>query len=186
MFGTKGVEEKGSSKWIRPGVQEVVIESVQGIDGEKSYLEFKFRLPESGPEDVNSQRLYIHTEKSFRLNMSRLKYIAKHVVSQEEIDALESDSIIEYGEKLDSMLSGKKLRMKFGLEEYIRNGEVKERAVLPLNNFCEAVMPGGDYPPVDAKDTKLTFDESDIKRVSLAEKAALSDSSESNEDDLPF
>ena len=184
MFGTKDVEEGRSvQKWIRPGVQEVVIDSVQGIDADKAYLEFKFRLLDSGPEDCNAQRMYIHTAKSLRLNLSRIKYIAKHVVNEQEIDNCESESVLEYGEQLDAILSGKKLRMKFNGEQYIKDGQIKTRVTMPLNNFCEALIPGAAYPVVPAEMYALRYIEAtDLKTVPVPSEVPTDESN----DELPF
>jgi hypothetical protein len=185
MFGTKDVEESAfTPKWITPGVHEVVIDSIQGIEADKAYIEFKFRLPEGDNKDTSSQRLYIHTPKSFRLNMSRIKYIAKHVVKEVEIDSCESSSVMEYGEQLDSLMGGKTLRMKFNGEQYVKDGEVKTRAVLPLNNFCEALEATAEYAVVPKEASTLVYDvNKDLKKVAVPEGMPVS---QEKSDDLPF
>lgn len=189
-FGTKGTQERTSDgKYIRPGINHtVIIESVKGVDESKPYLEFLFRTPKATAEEGNRQRLYMHTEGSAALNTARLKHIATKVVTENEIDSLSAENILQYGAKLNKLLAGKKLRLKFSAEQYIKaDGSVGVRAVLPVQNFAEAIVGGAEYPAVKDSDTKLKYDESnqyDFKKLANVEPTGTVSSDES--DDLPF
>lgn len=192
-FGTKGTQElTGGGKYIRPGINHnVVIDSVKGVNESKPYIEFLFRTPKATAEEGNRQRFYMHTEGSLALNTARLKHIATKVVTESEIDNISANDIMDYGAKLNKLLSGKRLRMKFIAEEYVKaDGSVGVRSVLPVQNFAEAINPGAEYPIVKDADTKLKYDENntyDYKRLSEAPKSSETvTSSTSEDDDLPF
>lgn len=191
-FGTKGTQElAGNNKYIRPGINHnVVIDSVKGVNESKSYIEFLFRTPKATAEEGNRQRFYMHTEGALALNTARLKHIATKVVSESDIDNISANDIIDYGAKLNKLLSGKRLRLKFAAEEYIKaDGSVGVRSVLPVQNFAEAINPGAEYPAVKDGETRLRYDESnsyDYKKLANAPSANTTVTSSKDEDDLPF
>lgn len=189
LFGTKDVQEQ-KSRWIRPGVHnEVIIDSVSGVMADKPYLEFKFRLPEGTSEDATAARMYIHTKPSLNLNLGRIKHIAKGVVKLEEIDSIEGADVLDYGEKLNKLLAGRKLRMKWNGEEYVgKDGKIKTRAVLPVNNFVEAITTSAEYPVISDSATMLKFDPAkDIVKLSEEKRAQLvHDEGGAADDDLPW
>lgn len=188
-FGTKGTQELTNQKYIRPGVNnEVVIDSVKGVNESKPYIEFLVRLPKATPEEGSRQRFYMHTEPAAALNTARIKHIATKVVTEAQVDAISADNILDYGMKLNKLLAGKALRMKFIAEEYVKNdGTVGVRSVLPVQNFAEAINEGAEYPAVAKADTRLKYDETnpyDYKK--LANKPDSAATIVSQEDDLPF
>lgn len=189
MFGTKGHSESTMvNKYIRPGINhEVVIESVKGVEETKCYIEFLFRLPNAKAEEGSRQRFYMHTDGAVALNTSRIKHIATKVVKEEQVDAISANNILEYGMKLNSLLAGKTLRVKFAGEEYLATdgtGAIKVRSVLPVQNFAEAINMGAEHEPVSKENTKLKYDEKsqyDFKRM-----AVMPTSDTIVDDDLPF
>lgn len=192
-FGTKGTQElSGNGKYIRPGINHnIVIESVKGVSESKPYIEFLFRTPKATAEEGNRQRLYMHTDGALALNTARLKHIATKVVTESSIDGIAANDIIEYGAKLNKLLSGKRLRLKFIAEEYVKaDGSVGVRSVLPVQNFAEAIADGAEYPAVKDADTKLKYDETnsyDYKKLASAPSGNTTmTGSEDNTDDLPF
>lgn len=155
-FNTKEIVEGG--KYIRPGVNEVVLDSIEGCEpqGMGHYLSLKFRLPNS--EDTTEVRLYMG-EKSQDMSMSKLTHIATKMVTRNELNNISADDLISYGAKLNKILSGKKVRMKFIAKEY-RNakGDVKVKPDIPLKYFAEAIIDGAEYPAVATNQSQLSYD----------------------------
>lgn len=155
-YNTKGIVEGG--KYIRPGISEVVLASVEGNEPEGTghFLELKFRLPNS--EETTGIRLYMG-EKSQDISMSKLKHMATKIVTETALNGVEANDLVSYGAKLNKILSGKKIRMKFIAKEY-RNakGEVKVKPDIPMKYFAEAIIEGAEYPAVSAAQSQLTYD----------------------------
>ena len=84
-----------------------------------------------------------HTEKmsvtaaSMKYTMQKLKHMMTKVISEDEANKITSV------ESINSVLTGKKLRIKFGAREYRnQSGEVVTAATIGLPSFAEAPVEG--------------------------------------------
>jgi len=110
------------------------------------------------------------SEKGKVRSFEKIKHIATKVVKEADIDGIKAESLEEYGSKLQDLLMGKSLRMKFVGEEYINaSGETKVKTTVGLPSFAEAIYEGGEYPVLDV--TKLKYNENNSYDMKKLEKA---------------
>lgn len=184
---TKGVTEPSGSKYIQAGINDVIdiVEiRLPAKDKNKAYDGDKPRMFEvvlkKGGEDVSTANAYpfwISSDAAVQYSLSKLKHLGSRVVTAAQIDAVVGTDTADYVKKMNALLAGKSLRMKFTGEEYLvsdtdENGnqikKIRTRTEIPLTMFAEAINEGAEYSPV--AETKLTYDESndkDLKRVEI-------------------
>lgn len=144
-----------SQKYIYPGIRHQVV--IKNIKEDKTpsgtpFIELELYTKEGGPEASVKFPFYT-SEKAAAKSMEKIKHIATKVVTEAELNAAKTV------EDLKDLLKGKMLRMKFTGEEYKnKNGEIKEKALIGLAPFAEAIEEGGDHPVILDEDTKLKFD----------------------------
>lgn len=156
-----------SQKYIYPGIRhEVVIKSVKegSPEGKSPYVELEMYTKDGGPETARSFKFYT-SKGDIAKTMEKIKHIATKVATQEEVTAAKNV------DDLRDILKGKKLRMKFTGEQWKNeSGEIKERALIGLPPFAEAIEDGAAYPAVANEDTKLTFDKTNKYDFKLLEE----------------
>jgi hypothetical protein len=173
MYSTKGTEEKVfESKYIAPGIHVVKIMEIKGEepDGFAPRLIFTFATADKKTADVN---LYM-SEAAQTRSMEKLLHIATKVVTRDAVDAVGGNSLAEFGNNLNGLLAGKKLRMKFiGNEIAGKDGKQNWfKADLGLPTFAEACEAGAEHPALSDEESKLTFDENnkwDMKRLPVSD-----------------
>lgn len=135
-FSEVQVSEKVSKPLIKGfTIQEVTVTGVamgQSKSGSEQ-IEVGF-INEAGEEHTEKMSV---TAASMKYTMQKLKHMLTKVISEEEANTVTSvDSI-------NSVLTGKKLRIKFGAREYRnQSGDVVTAAAIGLPSFAEAVVEG--------------------------------------------
>lgn len=159
LFNFEQVEEGkvgggNAQKYIYPGIRHKVV--VKNLKEDKTpngtpFIELELYTKEGGPENSTKFPLYT-SEKALKYTMERLKHIATAIVKEEDVNKAKNV------EDLRDLIKGGVLRMKFHGEEYInKNGEVKEKATIPVTYpFAEAIEDGAEKPAIADEDTKLT------------------------------
>lgn len=183
MFGIENVSTS-SSKFIRPGIEDnVVIHRIEAVtpEGRAPYLNLTFYKAAYTPEDGITVRLYM-TETSQEKSLVKLKHLATtDELVKGLIDADKaSQTLKEFAENVDKVLSGHKLRVKFSGEEFTgRDGNPRQKATLGLPPFAESMS---------VNPTRLVWDKSntnDLKpRPTPTSEAELTDTTEGS--NLPF
>lgn len=159
LFDFSKVEEKseggGNQKYIYPGVKHhVTIKNLsEGTSPNGTpFYEIEMYTKEGGPETAKAFRMYL-SEKARPYTLSNIKHIATKITTEEKLNAVKSF------DDLRDLLKGESLRMMFYGEEYKNsNGEIKEKAVIGIPRFAEAIQEGAEEAPVADEDTKLVFD----------------------------
>jgi len=206
-FDFKNVPE--DKKYVGYGINNsVTIISVESgvAPNEKKTPFIQINLKITGDTDDNStiQKLYV-TEKSQVITMRKIMAIHSAVNKLEILVDKNFESLDEMAKALNSMWSGRKLRLKLQAEEYLGtdkdgNPKTKYRTSIPMFDFVEAIAPGADMPVVADADTKLKFDKNnpnDFKRLDPSEAQpdvapppvpAFGNDDEESEggDDMPF
>lgn len=176
LFSTKGVSEEGKKgngqQYIYGGVyNKVNIKSVKANSDKTPYIAIEMFTDEGGADTSREFRFYF-TEKAAPVSMSKLKHIATKVVTEAEFEAIVANDVHDLARQLSDLIRGGKLRMKFTAEQYENNnGEVKDRPLIGLPPFAEAIMPGAEYPVVADDKTELTYDKNnqyDYKKLAGA------------------
>lgn len=190
-FSTKNVEETVAEQkiydkpYIDAGINEVTfvkIEGNPGQEGKSPFITIDFAKMSDNSKGV-SEKLYF-SEKAIESSLQKIKHMATKVVTVDKIDAINESDVVAYAAKLNSLLVGKSLRIKFSGEE-IQGSEGKK-------NWTKAVFPyyvSGKTPPfaedLKVKETKLTFDSNnkfDVKKL----VAPTATTNLGPKDDLPF
>ena len=176
MFDLSNVKEGGSGvneTYIYPGVRNNVKivkwaagKSAQGTDYVSVFLQTK-QGKEANVEPTEF-RFYV-SEKALPTSLSKIKHIVTKVATEEKFASVQPSNVTELVEHLNDVSRGGVLRMRFNGEQYVNSaGEVKEKAVIGLPEFAEAIEEGAQYPPVANADTKLVFDKT--KHLKLLDK----------------
>lgn len=166
-FSTSGTSEKGSV-YLKPGISNATIGTIEGVTPEMGspYIEIGFYKEGGEIENSTKVRFYM-SDKGRSRSLEKIKHVATKVVKAAEVDSIEADTLEDYGSKLQSLLMGKSLRMKFVGEEYVNaSGAVKVKTTVGLPSFAEAITDGAEYPVVT--ETKLKYNENnsyDMKRL---------------------
>lgn len=161
MFGTEGVVENGGSKFIKPGINDVKIVSFEAVENTNPTLRINFEhLTNKFTENGNTvpQALSIDlgfTEKSATYQNRKIKHLAKALVDEATVDATigKVSSIQDYAAKLNALIGGKPVRIKFSGKE-VAGKEGKSnwfKAELGLPAFAESVA-------VPLSNTTLKYD----------------------------
>lgn len=177
LFSNENVVEKvggNGGKYIYPGIyDEVIIKGVtSGTSKNKQtpFVAVELYTKEGGEQNSKSFEFYM-SENAADMSKAKLKHIATKVNTEEAFNSISASSLEEYAQKLNSIMAGRELRMKFTGEEYENaQGDVKEAARIGLPNFAEATQPGAAYPPVSKEKSQLTFDkdnEYDFKKLNI-------------------
>jgi hypothetical protein len=171
MFGGKEVKSERLSNYITFGVHEVTIKEVIGTTTPNGnpVINVAMYLLNGNPDNANSFG-FVLGGGAKEWSEKKLQHLATKIVTKDEYVAATGDTIEEYGEALNSLLSGKSVRIKFTGEERLKQdgSGITIRSNIGLPNFAEAIEEGGEYPVVLAKDTKLVFDktnEYDYKKL---------------------
>jgi hypothetical protein len=170
LFNFATVEEKvstgeGSQKYIYPGIRhQVVIKNVSEgkTPSGTPFIEVEMYSKEGGPETAKKFPFYT-SPAAIAKSMEKIKHIATKIVKEEALNKATSV------EELRDLLKGGVLRMKFTGEEYKNaNNEIKEKALIGLAPFAEAIEDGAEHAPIADADTKLKFDKNntyDFKKL---------------------
>jgi hypothetical protein len=178
-FSTSNVKEGG---YIRPGIQEVTISKVEGVvQNDKPRVDITMFREGGDDKSATTIRMYMSTDKAQLYALRKIKHLATNVVTEDKIDAIEAESIEDYGSQLNALLAGNNVRVKFIGEEYEnQNGEIKVRANIGLPPFAEAIQEGAKHAVKTV--SELKFDETnqyDFKRMERAEPSSSSEDSTS-------
>ena len=162
LFGTNGVEDKVfESKYIQPGINDVKIVNFEANDSlnslrinfthlTKTYTDNGTKMPLALTVDLG------FTEKSAPYQNRKIKHLSNAIVTAQETDATlgSISSLADYAAKLNALLGGKPVRIKFvGKEVAGKDGKKNwVKAELGLPTFAEKIT-------VPAADTKLVYDE---------------------------
>jgi hypothetical protein len=99
------------------------------------------------------------SEKALKTSLAKIKHIVTKVATEAEWLSKEPADMDEMTDHLNDISRGKYLRIKFTGEEYQnKNGEIKEKALIGLPEFAEAIENGAEYPVVAPEESKLVFD----------------------------
>jgi len=194
-FSTKNIEVTASSdNYIRPGVQEVKIVEVEGVEPESGSPYINVTLVKDGVDPEVGKRSYrlFMTDNSIEKSLEKLTNMGMAVVKRADFDAASEgagESIVEYGKNLNKILRNKNLRMKFkGVEYKDPNGNVKTRTDIPLRYFAEAVNEGAELEATPV--TRMKFDPTNKYDLERLQSEAPSNTVEGMpggaDDDLPF
>lgn len=178
-YTTSGTEEKEikGGKYLKPGINNTTIGTVEGITPEQGspYIEIAFYKQGQDAENHTKVRFYM-SEKGRAKSFEKIKHIATKVVKEATVDAIKAESLEDYGQKLQNILMGNSLRMKFVGEEYVNaSNEVKVKTTVGLPSFAEATQEGAEYPVITDADTKLKYNENnsyDMKRLEKAPESS--------------
>lgn len=188
MYTTAGTAEKTFvSKYIEPGVHEVKIVAIEGVDSETgaSYVQISF---EDSDEKTAQIRFYM-SEKAIARSLEKIKHLATKMVTEAKVDKIKADNLEDYGSKLDTLLGGKSCRVKFTGEEVDGNNGNWWKAGIGLPTFAEAINKGAEHDPVSEEDSKLALNKSnkyDWKPLPTADVEITDEVASSGEDDAPF
>ena len=169
-FSTSGTEEKKSSVYLKPGISNATIGTIEGVapDMGSPYIEIGFYKQGGEIENSTKVRFYM-SEKGRTRSFEKIKHIATKIVKASVVDSIEADTLESYGSKLQNILMGQSLRMKFVGEEYVNaSQQVKVKTTVGLPTFAEAIQEGAEYPVVKDGETKLKYNENnsyDMKRL---------------------
>jgi hypothetical protein len=160
-FGTKGTKVSEGGKFLQPGISIVALTKVEGAspEGKSPYLDLIFKSKEGQTGNV---RLYM-SEKAMEKSNEKLAHIATSIIGRDGIDAISSETIEDYGNKLTAALKEKAFRMKFtGKETIGGNGNKYINIAIGLPVFAEKL---------DVNPTKLKYDPNnnyDLEKVQAA------------------
>lgn len=161
MFSTQGTEEKvRESKYLRPGVHDAIIANIEGVTPESGspYIKLDIHKANATAEFSTEVRFYM-TDKGQQKSLQKIFHLATRIVKASDINAVTAENLAEYGTKLNALLSGKSVRLKFIGEEYLNaSQEVKVKTTLGLPPFAEANTEGAEHPVVSLENTKLVYD----------------------------
>lgn len=160
----------------------------------KPFIQVDFKVTGEKDETASSQKFYM-SDGAKNISMVKLMLIHQAVGKLETLKSQPFNSVEELASGLNSLWSGRKLRIKLSAREYLgeKDGEpvIKVTSEVPIRDFVEAIDPGAEMFPITDDKTQLTFDEKnkyDWKRYEGADAPTKSDTSGSaeKEDDLPF
>ena len=176
MFGAKDVKETQGGGYIKPGIQEVTIDSVTGgyATTGTPKLTFKIYIKDGDSSKANDFNIFI-SEKTEDIAYRKIKHIFTKISTEEVYNSTTGSTIEELGEAYDKVLAGNSLRMKFVAEEYLNSeGKLKVRPNIGLPTFAEAIQPGSSFPVVPANESKLVYDSNnqyDYKKLAVVPDA---------------
>jgi hypothetical protein len=173
-FTTTGTQDNGNGggKYLKPGINNTTIGTIEGTTPEQGspYIEVKFYKEGETIENSTGVRFYM-SEKGRARSLEKIKHIATKVVKEAEVDSIQAETLEDYASKLQNLLMGKSLRMKFVGEEYVNaSNQVKVKTTIGLPSFAEAIYEGGEYPIVE--ETKLKYNENNSYDMKKLEKAS--------------
>lgn len=142
-FSSKGMSEN-LSRYITPGVHLVKIAKIESETSDtgvpKLILSF---VPSDATDEEGATKIRLaFSEKAFKISMPKLIHLATKIVTREQFDAAESETVDQYAIKLSRILLNKPLWVNFSGREYEYNGEVKTAADLGFPEFAETYTPG--------------------------------------------
>ena len=172
MYSTKNTEEKVfESKFIEPGIHIVKIVEIKGEEpeGYSPRLTFSFKTETGKGAECN----FYMSEKAMAKSNEKLVHLASKCITKETLDAIEAESLEDYGSKLNTTLKGKVLRLKFiGEEIEGKEGKNWDKAGIGLPPFAEATKEGAEYKVVSDEASKLKYDKNnkwDYKPLPVAD-----------------
>jgi len=174
-FDFKNAKENEGRSFVGYGVNhDVTIISVESGKSQKGTPFIQINLKNTGDEDTNAtiQKMYI-TDKSKGITMGKIMHIHSAVSKIEAIKSQNFTTIEDMAAGLNKLWSGKRLRIKLQASEYEGvddngNPKVKIRTEMPMRNFAEAIVKGGEMFPILDENTQLKFDKNnewDYKRL---------------------
>ena len=182
----------GGQKFIYPGIYEAI--TIKGVTSGSSkggtpFVEVEMYTEEGGEQNSKSFPFYM-SDAAEKMSKQKLKHIATKVNTEDAFTNIDGTSLEDYASKLNAIMAGRQLRMKFVNEQYIKedSGEIKDNAKIGLPDFAEATQPGAHYAPVSKEDSKLVYDKSnrfDNKVIAVAKTNESTLTTGSEEED-PF
>jgi hypothetical protein len=188
MISTKGVQVEVANtssnlpKYIKAGISEVMVSSVKGgtTPSGTPFLEFAFESPEGA---TNKSSYYFKEGMNAQISTQAVAQIADATDTRELIDNITASNYETYGEKLNTILMGKKFRGKFNGQEKIKRDGSGTWVEVKLGSglFAESLT-------IKESDTKLYWsEEKNIKRLPKEAVQAITEgSSPAPKSDLPF
>lgn len=176
---TKGVTE--DSRFIKYGIREVKITGIEAkeIDVVVPSILMNF-------QEINSNKTvnvsFSFSERASQFSLRKIKHIATKIVTEKDIDDINTNTVTEYAEALKKLILNKEVRIKFNGEEIDgqKNGKRNWfKSVIGFAPFAESIS-------VSMEQTSLRFDElRDIKRLPVMTTDPIS-STPKTESNLPF
>jgi hypothetical protein len=198
-FDFKNVPE--DKKYVGYGVNQSVniisVESGESQNEKKTpFIQINLKITGDADENNTIQKLYI-TDRSQKVTMRKIMAIHSCVSKLDLLISKDFASTEELAKGLNSMWSGRNLRLKLQAEEYEGtdkdgNPKIKARTSIPLFDFCEPLENGAELPPVAEVNSKLVFDKTnknDFRRLAVQAAPAAQESQSSGsegDDDMPF
>lgn len=193
MFNLNDLSESPKSKYLTKGVNHnveiVKVESLVSSSGNPMVKVF-FNNADNDDSKVEDARGFqfvfmnkvAYNNKSiFEVNMEKLLHINNAVAKKQQfIDICQTTGVDgshipteteveQFTQMLNSLWSGKCLRMLFSQREYLNDkNEVKSTIDIPLPPFVESISDNAEYPSVLNNNTKLVFDENrHVKKLTI-------------------
>lgn len=134
------------------GVYEFEIDSVTSETSPtgSEYIQLSMHVIETG--EIHTERLYM-TGKAVPYAIKKLKHIGTKFTTEDLINDCTST------EDINELFKGGQFRARIRTEDYMNsNGEKRTRCSFGLPRFAEAIVEGGDYPPVPKESSTLKYD----------------------------
>lgn len=126
MISTKGVQaieqNNNTPKYIKVGITEVLVAAVKGgsTPNGTPFIEISTENAEGA---TNNSSFYFKEGLNAQISTAALAQIAEATGTRELVDAIVAKDYEDYGNKLNTILVGKKFRAKFnGTEKLKRDG----------------------------------------------------------------
>lgn len=179
MFTTKGVSESGG-KYIGYGLKDVKITNIEAKEAEGNIKPSVFiNFQELGTEKTLQVR-FPFSENAKSYSLRKIKHLATKLVTEEEIDKINVQTVTEYAGELNRLLANKDIRVMFEAEEI--NGQINGK-----NNWLKSVIGFPPFAePIGTTPSGLKFDPNKhIKRLpAMATAPTGANTGQGN--DLPF
>jgi hypothetical protein len=143
---------------MTPGIHDVEIISVSEDTNNNGNEYISVIMSDSADTMEHEERMFV-TDRGMKGTLKRLAHLFESIFGK---DKFPRDNVSV--EQLNQALAGKKLRVKFGAEEYEGQDGLRLKTRIPYLNFAESLS-------VQRESSRLTYDPArDIKRVSAAPK----------------
>lgn len=195
MSGFDFNEVKEMGKFVGYGINHDV--TIIGVKNGTSangvpFIEISFKPTGEKDDNPTTQKVYM-SDQAKNISMVKLMNIHQAVGKLDAIKGKAFNTVEELAAGLNSLWSGRRLRLKLSAREWLgeKDGKpaIRVSSELPIRDFCEAIEPGGEMFPIKDADTQLVFDEQDKwdwKRYEGEVPGADPGSTKTDDDDLPF
>jgi hypothetical protein len=174
-FDFKNAKENEKRSFVGYGINnDVTIISVESGASQTGTPFIQVNLKNTGDEDTNAtiQKMYI-TDKSKGITMGKIMHIHSAISKIDAIRAQNFSTLEDMAAGLNKLWSGKRLRLKLQASEYEGVDEdgmpkTKIRTELPMRDFAEAIVKGGEMFVITDDKTQLKWDKKnkwDYKRL---------------------